>query len=135
MFLIEALFTLVIGIALFFLLAPSPSQTKAAWRPNGIFTDREAKIAVMRIIRDEPQKGASCFPLPFPPPWAHRLREQARADLAADPDSHDAQPPAAHAQVAVAQRQGLRPLANVPARYRLRPRRRAHQLLPPALAP
>ncbi|GAA5840706.1 hypothetical protein JCM9279_007409 [Rhodotorula babjevae] len=57
MFLIEGLFTLIIGIALFFLLAPSPSQTKAAWRPNGIFTDREAKIAVMRIIRDEPQKA------------------------------------------------------------------------------
>ncbi|BGP42181.1 hypothetical protein JCM10450v2_006271 [Rhodotorula kratochvilovae] len=57
MFLIEGLFTLVIGIASFFLLAPSPSQTKTSWRPNGIFTDREAKIAVMRVIRDEPQKA------------------------------------------------------------------------------
>ncbi|GJN89905.1 hypothetical protein Rhopal_002894-T1 [Rhodotorula paludigena] len=57
MFLIEGLLTLVIGIASFFMLAPSPSQTKARWRPNGFLTEREAQIAVMRVIRDEPQKA------------------------------------------------------------------------------
>ncbi|GAA6038411.1 hypothetical protein JCM8097_007635 [Rhodosporidiobolus ruineniae] len=48
---------LVIGILSFFILAPSPSQTKSRWRPNGLFTDREEKIAVNRVVRDEPQKA------------------------------------------------------------------------------
>lgn len=49
MFLIEGLLTLVVGIASFFLLAPGPSQTKARWRPNGYFTDREVKIIVNKV--------------------------------------------------------------------------------------
>ncbi|GAA6044188.1 hypothetical protein JCM8097_006445 [Rhodosporidiobolus ruineniae] len=57
MFLIEGIFTFCIGVASFFMMAPSPSQTKAKWRPNGYFTDREVKIIVNRVIRDEPQKG------------------------------------------------------------------------------
>lgn len=51
MFLIEGLLTLVVGIASYFLLAPSPSQTKTKWRPNGYFTDREVKIIVNKVRR------------------------------------------------------------------------------------
>ncbi|GAA6038191.1 hypothetical protein JCM8097_005786 [Rhodosporidiobolus ruineniae] len=58
MFLIEGLFTLVVGIASYFMLPPGPSQTKAKWRPNGLFTDREVKIIVNRVLRDDPQKSS-----------------------------------------------------------------------------
>ncbi|GAA5886066.1 hypothetical protein JCM6882_004251 [Rhodosporidiobolus microsporus] len=57
MFLIEGLFTLVIGIASFFMLPPGPSQTKAKWRPNGLFNEREVKIIVNRVLRDDPYKA------------------------------------------------------------------------------
>ncbi|GAA5886078.1 hypothetical protein JCM6882_004256 [Rhodosporidiobolus microsporus] len=57
MFLIEGLITLVIGIASFFMMAPSPSQTKAKWRPKGMFTERETKIIVNRVVRDDPGKA------------------------------------------------------------------------------
>lgn len=56
MFLIEGLFTLVIGIASFFMLPPGPSQTKAPWRKAGYFTDREVKIIVNKVARDDPTK-------------------------------------------------------------------------------
>jgi hypothetical protein len=52
----EGLFTLVVGIASFFMLPPSPSQTKSRWRPNGLFTDHEVKIIVNRVARDDPTK-------------------------------------------------------------------------------
>jgi hypothetical protein len=35
----------------------APSKTKTSFRPNGYITDREAKIVVNRVIRDEPTKG------------------------------------------------------------------------------
>ncbi|GAA5850519.1 hypothetical protein JCM8547_001900 [Rhodosporidiobolus lusitaniae] len=57
MFLIEGLFTLLVGIASFFMLPPGPSQTKAKWRPNGYFTDNEVKIIVNRVVRDDPGKA------------------------------------------------------------------------------
>lgn len=38
-------------------MAPSPTQTKRAWRPNGWFSEREEKIVVNRILRDDPSKG------------------------------------------------------------------------------
>ncbi|GAA5975659.1 hypothetical protein JCM10908_005233 [Rhodotorula pacifica] len=57
MFLIEGLITLVIGIASFFLLPPGPAQTKSRWRPNGYFTDREVKIIVNKVVRDDPAKA------------------------------------------------------------------------------
>ncbi|ODQ82292.1 hypothetical protein BABINDRAFT_169677 [Babjeviella inositovora NRRL Y-12698] len=57
LFLIEGLFTLVIGVAAVFLMVPSAVQTKARWRPNGWFTDREIKIVVNRVLRDDPSKG------------------------------------------------------------------------------
>lgn len=56
MFAIEGLFGLVIGIASFFLLPPGPSQTKAPWRPKGYFTEREVKIIVNKVVRDDPTK-------------------------------------------------------------------------------
>ncbi|BGP08289.1 hypothetical protein JCM10049v2_004136 [Rhodotorula toruloides] len=58
MFLIEGLLTLLVGIASFFLLTPGPSQTKAKWRPNGYFTDREVKIIVNKVLRDDPTKAS-----------------------------------------------------------------------------
>lgn len=57
LFLIEGLITLLIGISAFFLMPASPVQTKARWRPNGWFTEREEKIVVNRILRDDPSKG------------------------------------------------------------------------------
>lgn len=40
LFLIEGVLTLGIGIASFFMMPPSPTQTKAWFRPNGWFTER-----------------------------------------------------------------------------------------------
>ncbi|KAL1955676.1 hypothetical protein VTO42DRAFT_8221 [Malbranchea cinnamomea] len=57
LFLLEGLLTLVIGIWSIFRMAPSVSQTKAWWRPKGWFTEREEKIIVNRILRDDPSKG------------------------------------------------------------------------------
>jgi hypothetical protein len=56
-FLIEGIFTLSVGIASFFMLPPGPSETKARWRPKGYFTEKEVKIIVNRVIRDDPAKG------------------------------------------------------------------------------
>ncbi|ODQ78820.1 hypothetical protein BABINDRAFT_172102 [Babjeviella inositovora NRRL Y-12698] len=57
LFLIEGTFTLGIGIAAFFLMVPSAVETKAPWRPEGWFTEREVKIVVNRILRNDPSKG------------------------------------------------------------------------------
>ena len=38
-------------------MAPSPTQTKAWFRPNGWFDEKEEKILVNRILRDDPSKG------------------------------------------------------------------------------
>ncbi|KAK3716312.1 hypothetical protein LTR37_006462 [Vermiconidia calcicola] len=57
LFLIEGILTLSIGIWSCFQMVPSISQTKARWRPNGWFTPREEKIAVNRVLRDDPSKG------------------------------------------------------------------------------
>ncbi|ONH70203.1 hypothetical protein BON22_0024 [Cyberlindnera fabianii] len=56
-FLIEAVMTLIVGIASFFLMPASAVDTKAWFRPNGWFTDREEKIVVNRVLRDDPSKG------------------------------------------------------------------------------
>jgi hypothetical protein len=53
----EGIFTLSIGLLSFFMLPPSPSETKSRWRPNGLFTEKEVKIIVNRVIRDDPGKG------------------------------------------------------------------------------
>lgn len=57
LFLIEGLITLTIGISTFFMMPPSPTQTKSWFRPNGWFTEREEVIATTRILRDDPTKG------------------------------------------------------------------------------
>lgn len=57
LFLLEGLLTLAIGIWSWFTMAPSPTQTKTWWRPKGWFTEREEKILVNRILRDDPSKG------------------------------------------------------------------------------
>ncbi|EKM52298.1 uncharacterized protein PHACADRAFT_198365 [Phanerochaete carnosa HHB-10118-sp] len=49
--------TLVIGLATFFMMPPSPTQTKKWFRPNGWFTEREETIIVSRVLRDDPSKG------------------------------------------------------------------------------
>jgi hypothetical protein len=57
LFLIEAIITIVIGFFSFFLLVPGPTQTKTWWNPKGHFTEREEKIIVNRVLRDDPSKG------------------------------------------------------------------------------
>ncbi|KAF4581275.1 hypothetical protein EYR40_002861 [Pleurotus pulmonarius] len=57
LFLVEGCITLAIGIATFFKMPPSPTDTKKWYRPNGWFTEREEYIAVSRILRDDPSKG------------------------------------------------------------------------------
>ncbi|GAA5919582.1 hypothetical protein JCM1841_001061 [Sporobolomyces salmonicolor] len=58
MFLIEGLFTLVVGILSFVMLPPGPSQTKNRLRPKGYYSDREVKIIVNRVVRDDPGKAS-----------------------------------------------------------------------------
>lgn len=57
LFLLEGLYSLIIGLASFFLMPASPVQTKSWFRPNGWFSDREVKIVVNRVLRDDPSKG------------------------------------------------------------------------------
>ncbi|KAF9057193.1 allantoate permease [Panaeolus papilionaceus] len=58
LFLVEGLLTLLIGIATFFKMPPSPTQTKSWFRPKGWFTEREEYIATTRILRDDPTKAS-----------------------------------------------------------------------------
>ncbi|KAG7666026.1 uncharacterized protein J8A68_000456 [[Candida] subhashii] len=58
LFLIEGIFTLFIGIASFYMMVPSAVQTKNWMHPKGWFTEREEKIVVNRILRDDPSKGS-----------------------------------------------------------------------------
>lgn len=57
LFLIEALISLTIGALSFLFLVPGPTQTKTWWNPKGYFTEREEKILVNRVLRDDPSKG------------------------------------------------------------------------------
>lgn len=58
MFLIEGLLVALVGVAAFFMMSPSPSETKTKWRPNGWFNDRDVDIIVNRVIRDDPTKSS-----------------------------------------------------------------------------
>ncbi|KAI5970194.1 hypothetical protein CANMA_000805 [Candida margitis] len=58
LFLIEGAFTLSIGIASWFLMVPSAVQTKTKWNSKGWFTERQEKIVVNRVLRDDPGKGS-----------------------------------------------------------------------------
>jgi hypothetical protein len=57
LFLIEALISIVIGFLSFLFLVPGPTQTKTWWNPKGYFTEKEEKIIVNRVLRDDPSKG------------------------------------------------------------------------------
>ncbi|PKS10116.1 hypothetical protein jhhlp_001866 [Lomentospora prolificans] len=57
LFLIEGAFTFLIGVASFFLMPQSPARTTSWWNPKGYFTEKEVKIIVNSVIRDDPQKG------------------------------------------------------------------------------
>ncbi|OBT67675.1 hypothetical protein VE03_03558 [Pseudogymnoascus sp. 23342-1-I1] len=57
LFLIEGAFTFLIGAASFFLMPQSPAKTKSWWKPKGYFTEKEEKIIVNSVIRDDPHKG------------------------------------------------------------------------------
>ncbi|KAF9517770.1 hypothetical protein BS47DRAFT_1371223 [Hydnum rufescens UP504] len=54
LFLIEALFTFVVGFITFFNMPPCPTATKTWFRPKGWYTDREEIIMTNRILRDDP---------------------------------------------------------------------------------
>jgi len=43
--------------AAWFLMPASAVETKTWYRPNGWFNDREVKIVVNRVLRDDPSKG------------------------------------------------------------------------------
>ncbi|KAF4551895.1 MFS-type transporter-like protein 60 [Elsinoe fawcettii] len=57
LFLIEGCLTFLIGVWSWFMMAASPTQTKAWYRPDGWFDEREEKIMTNRILRDDPSKG------------------------------------------------------------------------------
>ncbi|KAI6046808.1 allantoate permease [Pisolithus marmoratus] len=57
LFLIEGGITLLIGVAAFFNMPASPTQTKTWFRPKGWFSEREEVIIINRILRDDPTKG------------------------------------------------------------------------------
>ncbi|RKK90217.1 putative transporter [Fusarium oxysporum] len=58
LFLFEGLLTLAVGISAWFLMPAGPTQTSGILRgKNGWFTEREERIMVNRVIRDDPSKG------------------------------------------------------------------------------
>lgn len=58
LFALEGTLTGLIGIASYFYLPPSPTQTASRLRgKDGWFTKREEKIMVNRVLRDDPSKG------------------------------------------------------------------------------
>jgi len=60
LFFLEGILTGLIGIISYFYLPASPTQTKGRLRgKDGWFNEREEKILVNRILRDDPSKGMS----------------------------------------------------------------------------
>ncbi|KUJ20100.1 MFS general substrate transporter [Mollisia scopiformis] len=57
LFLIEGLITGLVGVGSFFMMPASAVQTKTWFRPKGWFSEREVKIVVNRVLRDDPSKG------------------------------------------------------------------------------
>ncbi|KUL88298.1 hypothetical protein ZTR_04963 [Talaromyces verruculosus] len=58
LFALEGLITGVIGIFAAFYMPASPTQTSGGLRGKGWFSEREEKIMVNRVIRDDPSKGS-----------------------------------------------------------------------------
>lgn len=50
LFLIEGGLTLLVGLISFVMMPPGPTQTKAWYRPNGWFTEKEEVIIVNRYV-------------------------------------------------------------------------------------
>ena len=58
LFALEGTLTGLIGMLSYFYLPPSPTQTASWFRgKDGWFNEREEKIMVNRILRDDPSKG------------------------------------------------------------------------------
>ncbi|KAF2794618.1 phthalate transporter [Melanomma pulvis-pyrius CBS 109.77] len=59
LFMIEGLFTLLVGVSAIFLMPPGPCQT-ASWArgKKGWFSPKEEEIIVNRVLRDDPTKGS-----------------------------------------------------------------------------
>lgn len=57
LFLVEGLFTLIVGLVSYLKMPASAVQTKTWFRKKGWYTDREEKIVVNRVLRDDPTKG------------------------------------------------------------------------------
>ncbi|KAI0029490.1 major facilitator superfamily domain-containing protein [Vararia minispora EC-137] len=57
-YLIEGCLTAAVGVASFFMMPPGPTQTRAWFRPNGWFDEREEVIMVNRVLRDDPTKSS-----------------------------------------------------------------------------
>lgn len=57
LFLIEGAFTTVIGLMYYFKMPASAVQTKTWFRKKGWYTEKEEKIVVNRVLRDDPTKG------------------------------------------------------------------------------
>ncbi|KAH3898916.1 related to putative tartrate transporter [Saccharomycodes ludwigii] len=57
LFIIEGIISFLISVASFHLMVPSAVQTKSRLEPKGWFTEREVKITVNRVLRDDPSKG------------------------------------------------------------------------------
>lgn len=58
LFALEGCLTGIIGVISWFYLPPSPTQTASKFRgKDGWFNEREEKIMVNRVLRDDPSKG------------------------------------------------------------------------------
>jgi hypothetical protein len=57
LFALEGLITGIVGVFAGFYMPPSPTQTAGRFRGEGWFNEREEKIMVNRVIRDDPGKG------------------------------------------------------------------------------
>lgn len=57
LFALEGVLTAIIGIASFFYLPPSPTETASLFRgKDGWFSEREEIVMVNRVLRDDPGK-------------------------------------------------------------------------------
>ncbi|KAH7131779.1 putative MFS transporter [Dendryphion nanum] len=57
LFLLEGLFTFVIGALAYFYLPASPTNTKSVLVPKPWYTERQEVIMINRLLRDDPSKG------------------------------------------------------------------------------
>lgn len=57
LFLLEGLITLIVGLISFFKMPASVAQTKSWYNKKGWYTEREEKILVNKVLRDDPSKG------------------------------------------------------------------------------